>query len=525
MSDERFQVVVIGGGLAGLSAGVHLAAGGIPPVILEADSRWIGGRLAGGDDHTFTYQGKAWSFAPDYGMHALWGNYANTQAMLDQFTDTCVIPSTGEEWINRWGREVRVFEAGNAIRNSWIPAPFHYLQLLFDPSFWVTITPWDFLSLPGFLFSMLWAVGYDPIAEKSALSGLDMDEFFRGWTPNLRASFRGLGVNLLAAPAEEISLSAFIAAMRFYTVLHRDSWQMHYLPENSNQSIIQPLLHKINDCGGMVLKAVTAQALEHENDCWRIIVDDDLRKGQRTVYAEHIILAVDASAAKRLLYKGQSTQKAAQAIDFPDTLSNVIARMWFDAEPRDGSASGMFTGDFLPDNFFWLHRMYDDHMTWHEETGGSSIEVHIYGNAKTLSLPDRNLLIMAVDEVQRAFPKLRGHFVHGNIQRNSRVHTQFRVPTKKSLHVNTPWDNIYACGDWIGFASPALWMERATVTGIAAANRVLVNSGQFEYEIYSPQRPEMLAVVLGQGVRAIRMAFNPFIHALRRQRQSQMNKS
>ena len=517
MSDERFQVVVIGGGLAGLSAGIHLAAGGVPPVILEADSRWVGGRLAGGDDHTFEYQGKTWSFTPDYGMHALWGNYANMRAMLERFTDTCLIPSTGEEWINRWGREVRVFEAGNTIRHSWIPAPFQYLQLLFDPSFWMTITPWDFLSLPGYLFSMLWAVGYDPIGEKSALAGLNMNEFFRGWTPNLRASFRGLGVNLLAAPPEEISLSAFIAAMRFYTILRRDSWQMHYLPGTSHQSVIQPLTHKIEECGGMVLKGITAQSLEFDSDHWRIVVEDDLRGGQRTLYAEHVVLAVDAAAAKRLLCAGTTTPSSAQTIDFPDTLPNVVARMWFDIEPRDGSAGGMFTGDFLPDNFFWLHRMYDDHMTWHDETGGSSIEVHIYGNSKTLSMPDRNLLIMAVDEVQRAFPKLRGHFVHGNIQRNSRVHTKFRVPTDESLHVDTPWENVYACGDWIGHASPALWMERATVTGIAAANRVLANYSQPEYEIQSPQRPELLAIGLGQLVRGIRVVFSPLIHMLRRQ--------
>lgn len=514
-SDDIFPVVVIGGGLAGLTAAVHLAHRDVPPLVLEADSRWIGGRLAGGDPHTFEYQGKTWSFNPDYGMHALWGNYDNMRAMLDRFTSTHLIPSVGEEWINRWGREVRVVEAGLAIRLGWIPAPFHYLQLLFIPRFWRTIIPFDFLSLPGYLFSMLWAVGYDPITEESALDGLNMNEFFRGWTPNLRASFRGLGVNLLAAPPEAISLSAFIAALRFYTILRRDAWQMHYLPANSHQAVIQPLTSKIVSRGGDVLSGATALRIEAKGDHWRIVFEDMSRGGLRSVETEHVILAVDAPAAHRLLSSSPDIADIAAQVKFPPGLRNAVIRMWFDVSPREGSVGGMFTGDFMPDNFFWLHRMMDDHAKWHEETGGSSIEVHVYGTDNLLDLPDRNLLIMAVDEVQRAFPELKGHFVHGEVQRNSRTHTQFRIPTKHSLRVNTPWQNIVACGDWIGYPSPTLWMERATVTGIAAANQVLEAMHLEVYPILSPNPPERFAAVLGMLVRGVRLALRPIIALLR----------
>ena len=110
------------------------------------------------------------------------------RAMLERFTTVQLEASIGEEWINRWGREVRVVEAGQLVRFGWVPAPFHYLSLLYSPRFWSTITPLDFLSLPGFLFSILWTVGFDPIKEGIALDGLTMQDFFRGWTPNLRAT-------------------------------------------------------------------------------------------------------------------------------------------------------------------------------------------------------------------------------------------------------------------------------------------------------------------------------------------------
>jgi len=43
------DVIIIGGGIAGLSAGLHLAERGLHPLILEADEKFIGGRLAGSE--------------------------------------------------------------------------------------------------------------------------------------------------------------------------------------------------------------------------------------------------------------------------------------------------------------------------------------------------------------------------------------------------------------------------------------------------------------------------------------------
>ena len=138
----------------------------------------------------------------------------------------------------------------------------------------------------------------------------------------------------------------------------------------------------------------------------------------------------------------------------------------------------MCTGDFQIDNFFWLHQLYDEFAEWKSQ-GGSAVEVHLYGSEKLLDQPDQNLLILAINEIQHAFPELRGSFVHGAVRRNSRIHTELRVPTKDSLWLETPWPGLLACGDWIGYDTPSLWMERSTVTGMAAANVVLKAQGLF----------------------------------------------
>jgi len=517
-----FPVIIIGAGLAGLTAAAHLAARGIPPLILDADVIWPGGRLAGGDPDTFTHNGHEWAFKPDHGVHAVWGGYVNLRATIERFTDTQLVDSTGEEWINRWDRDVRAVEAGSAVRGGIMPAPFHYLQLLFRPRFWRTITPLDFLSLPGYLFSTLWSVGFDPIKEKAALDGLTMRDFFLGWTPNLRATFTGVGANMLAAHPDQTSLTAFIAALRFYTIMRRDAWHMQYFPANSHDSLIQPLVDYIIACGGQFIHGATATQLNHSDNTWRVTFEDAPRSGLRSAYGEHVILAINAPGTERLLKASPYTRPQAREMIFPGAARNVVIRLWFDAQPRDGTAGGMFTGDFLPDNFFWLHRLYAEFGAW-EDAGGSAIELHFYGNDNLLDLPDRNFIIQAVDEVQRAFPGLRGHFVHAAVRRNSKLHTLFRVPTTDSLHVDTPWPNLHAAGDWIGYDTPSLWMERAATTGIAAANAVLQAQAIDLYPVLNPKPPGAQVRVLGGVVHGLRMLFRPIVWLGRRRRQQRQS--
>lgn len=514
LDEHHFPVVIVGAGLAGLTAAVYLAEQGITPLVLEADSLWAGGRLAGGEPDTFIYAGRVWSFRPDHGVHALWGGYHNMRALLNRFLQVRLRESEGEEWINRWGRDVTRIEAGNVVRWRWLPAPFHYLQLLFHPATWKRITPFDFLSLPGFLVSILWTIGFDPIREKSALDGLMMGEYFRGWTPNLRATFTGLGKNLLAAPVEAVNLSAFIAAIRFYTMLRRDSWRLTYFTANSHDTLIQPLIAKIEAMGGKLRHGANVQRLQREQSGWKVSVEDAKTGGMRSLTAQQVILAVPPNAAQRVLCATPDTAVQAETMVFPAVVGNLTVRLWYSVSPQSGAPGGMFTGDFALDNFFWLHRLYDEFSAWHNVTGGSVIEVHLYAGRSLADQPDNNVLILAINEVQRAFPELKGNFVHGVVRRNSANHPCFRVPTAQSLHVETPWERLFACGDWVGYPTPALWMERAVVTGIAAANGVLQAHHLPLIPIIPPRRPGVVVMLLAGLMLVLRRVLGPIFKGI-----------
>src|SRR5215208_4799357 len=103
MNSQQIDAIIIGGGIAGLSAAVHLAERGLKPLILEADEKFIGGRLAGGE----MIQVGKYSFRLEHGVHGIWSPYRNLQAMLARHQlQPMFVPAQEENWIYKTGKFV-----------------------------------------------------------------------------------------------------------------------------------------------------------------------------------------------------------------------------------------------------------------------------------------------------------------------------------------------------------------------------------------------------------------------------------
>lgn len=511
--------VIIGAGVAGLTAAIHLAARGLPVRLLEADHFAIGGRLWGGPPlrsapvglpnttpayppHiaaelaavTVTLRGHTHTFWPEHGIHGLWHEYHHLRAMMRRFElNVPVRPARVQAWIHGAGDWVREAEVGHAISHAAIPAPLHYLEMFANPNFLYMLGPRDWLSLLAVWNSLLLALALDPFANNITLPGQTLDDFLRGWSPRLRALFVGLARSGLASSPEKISLAAFIACMRFYTVQRRDALRFDYFATDPGTAFLHPLLEKFLQAGGELFLGHQVTQLSRAEAGWRVHVET--ARGTRTLLADHVVLATHPPGAKTMLLAGEATRPIAETLTWPEGLPSGIVRLWFSAPPLPNRLeAGVLSGDFIVDNFFWLNHIQPEIRAWAERTGGSLLEMHLYQPLSFFQQPEAVIVARAIHDVYRIYPELRGQVVAHTLQRNSAVHTRLTVaPADQWLGVDTPWPNLWACGDWVRGPWPALFLERACVSGLTAANRVLAAHGQppFPHETYSP--PDALA--------------------------------
>lgn len=528
-SEHLPEVVVIGAGLAGLTAAVHLAERGLPVRVLEADHLYAGGRFWGGRPHpcaqreaatgeagevTLTLRGITRTFYPEHGIHGLWNNYQNLRATLERFHITPTIVLAQEQaWFHGQGERVQWSEVGGLIANATLPPPLHYLELFGSHRFLAMLSLRDWLALPAVWRSLLLCVALDPFERLIPLEGQALEEFFRGWSPRLRAMFVGLARSGLASTPEKVSLAAFIAAMRFYTVLRRDALRFTYLAGDPGTEVINPLVERLRERDGELLLGHTVEeaACGSPQATWRLTVST--RYGRRTFFADQVVLATDAPAAQRLLCASELTRPTAETLTWPEGLPNATIRIWLDRLPRDGPEGGIFTGDFSVDNFFWLDRFQQAYAEWSRATGGSAIEMHLYRPAAFFAQPEAVILAQALTDLYRAYPELRGHAIHQTLQRNSAVHSRLIVDrAERWLGIETPWRNLWACGDWVRGPWPALFLERACVSGMEAANAILRACEREPFPIAPYAQAEWLAARLQrwmlsgrEGLRALRL--------------------
>lgn len=506
------EVVVIGAGLAGLTAAAHLTERGVPVLVLEADSLCAGGRLWGGALAGGAVSLNGFAFYPEHGLHGFWNNYHNLRATLNRFGIAPDIAlAEEEEWIHGEAGRVRRVEIGSVIRGAGLPAPLHYLELLTKPGLLAMLGPREWLSLFSVWGSLLLAVALDPFAHNIPLQNQTLADFFGGWSPRVAALFLGLARNSLAASQPEIPLASFIAFLRFYTLMRRDSWCFSYLRTDPGTAIINPLVERLHQRGGRLLLGATVDALtpllseaqERGEGAggWGVRFQTPL--GPRTFHAAHVILAVDAPAAQRLLCASPVTQPIAETLTWPGGQPSAVVRVWFGARPRPGPEAGIFTGDFVVDNFFWLHQLQTEFIEWARATGGSAVELHIYGPDDFLNQPEAVIIARALTDLYRAYPELRGHTVARTLQRNAPTHSRLIVDApERWLGVPTPWPNLWACGDWVRGEWPALFLERACVSGLEAANAVLAATDHEPFPLEPYSEPEWLAKQLQQWMLA-----------------------
>jgi len=480
--DKHYDTLIIGGGMAGLTAALHLAERGLKPLVFEANAR-VGGRLAGREDILIN----DWCFPSEHGVHGIWSSYVNFKHMLRRHGILpSLIPAQEEQWIYRTENFIRRAPIGSVIRHSWFPAPLHYIQLFLLPQFLWMLGLRDWVRIFSVWSTLLMAIGIDPFVEDQPLEGLTFGNELKRWGPALRGLFFGLTRNGLSTDPDQVPLAGFLAFLRFYTIMRRDAWAFGYLP-NGGGEICENLAAKIAQLGGEIRLLSRVMRVEKNENWTAYIQHEGLIE---SVSASSVILASDSPAAESIIKNSFPPGN----LFFPHGLAHAVIRLWFDIAPRKTSEAGIFSGNFIMHNFFWLDKIYHSYLKWHNETGGSCIELHVYGPQNALAQSDAILLTNILRDLYQVHPELKGHLIKPHIQRNAATHTLPALGGRGThLGIETPWEDFFCAGDWVRHSTPAFFLERACVTGLEAANYVLRARGLDEFELQTYPPPEPLA--------------------------------
>ncbi|MCC6499815.1 MAG: FAD-dependent oxidoreductase [Anaerolineales bacterium] len=487
--ETRCDAIIIGGGVAGLTAALHLAERGLKPLILEA-GECVGGRLSGKAE----IQINGWTFPNEHGVHGVWSSYVNFKSMLRRhgIIDK-LIPANDEQWIYRNNNFIGRVGIGSMIRNSPLPAPLHYLPLLFHPKFMWMLSLSDWASLFHVWGTILMSIGIDPFVEDQPLEGLKFGESLKRWGPAFRALFFGLTRNGLSTNPDDVPLAGFLAFLRFYTVMRREAWRFEYLP-NGGGDVCEKLSAAIKRHGGEIRLKSRVKRVERDGEWVAHLESDGIPASIRSRF---VILASDSPSAESIIRNSFPADVGAgspRPYFFPHGLAHAVIRLWFGKQPRKHPEAGIFSGDFVMHNFFWLDKIYDEYRKWSAETGGACIEVHVYGPEDALKQSDAVLLTNVLTDFYRAFPELKGHLIKPHVQRNAATHTLPALGARGAhLGIETPWENFFCAGDWVRHETPAFFLERACVTGLEAANRVLSLCGKESFDVQPYPPPEPLA--------------------------------
>jgi isorenieratene synthase len=459
------SAVVVGGGIAGISAAVVLAERGVRVTVLEAADH-LGGRLGawprvGADGRTQLVE---------HGFHGFFRQYYTWRALLRRLDPELgfLRPLDGYPVVSgRWPAEDFASLPG--------PPPVNLLALLVrSPSLRLadlrSIDRVAATSLLEFDRDRTYAA-YDEMTAAALLDRLTMPE-------RARAMLFEVFSHSFFNREDDFSAAELIMMFHFYFLANPEGLGLDAPVDDYATCIWQPFAALLDKLGAAVRTGTPADRVEPAGDGWRVVPAG----GGAPAEARHLVLATDPAALRRLLDASPGVAaRAPELVRKTGTLRTsapyAVARYWTDRPV--GPARPVFSGvsrEATVDSITVYSRLEDGARRWAGRSGGEVVELHAY------AAPDGITAAEAADrmwaELGGLWPEVRGLRV---LDRDARVgHDAPGFPPGSDADrpgVRTDDPGLLLAGDWVRLPFPSALMERAAVTGVLAAGDVLTAAG------------------------------------------------
>ncbi|HKT79008.1 MAG TPA: hydroxysqualene dehydroxylase HpnE [Vicinamibacterales bacterium] len=458
---NTFDAIIVGGGVAGLSAAVRLTSSGARVLVLEKTSR-LGGR-------TTSFPDRQSGDIVDNGQHVLLGCYRETLAFLEAIgSDTALRrqPVLRVPMIDRTGH-------ASTLICPQLPSPLHLVAGVID---------WDALDWRDRIAILRMAQPIRLAREefKDDINGsrtrhraeprriaASPGETVHAWlvrngqTERLRELlWEPLALAALNQPTTHAAAPAFTRVLA--EMFGADPKASTVLIPNAplNQVFGEPARGFVTSRGGEVRLGAAATIEVNHNRC-AVHVNDE------TLQAPHVIAAVPWFSLDTL-FTGDTTR--IEAILEPmrrlDPSPIVTANLWFDRPVMDEAFVG------LPGRRFqWV---FDKGALFGGRTTHLSL---VSSGASVLSDLDHDQVVSAaLEDVRDAIPAARpAQVLRGSVIREPRATFSLAPGQPGRPGTVTPIENLFLAGDWTDTGLPAT-IEGAVRSGHRAAAACLPRS-------------------------------------------------
>jgi uncharacterized protein with NAD-binding domain and iron-sulfur cluster len=457
---DRKQVVVVGAGWAGLGSAYHLARQGYAVTLLEAGA-YPGGLVAGWQ----TPQGRG----VEAGIHGFWYPYRNIFALTDRL---------GIQPFTDWTRSAQYSPQGLEVESPLFQAQ-PYL-----PTPLGTFLYTDFKRLP--LIDRLSAL---PLLQ--AL--IDFDNSDEAWQRydriTARELFRQYGVSArlyhesfepmllvgLFAPGEQCSAAAALGMLYYFILAHQPDFDVRWCRGTTGAQIFRPWTEAIERAGGQILANHRVSDVRVDNNRVTAVVC-----GGEVFEADAVVFAVGISGLKKIVEQSAPLRDRQEFRDSRNlgAIDVLATRLWLDRKVEIPLPSNACFG-FHPTTgwtFFDLNALHDEY----RDEPGTVVEADYYHANQLLALDDDQVLRQVQQDLAGCIPAFgEAKIVDHAVVRIPQGVTHFAPGSYRYLlPATTSFENLFMAGDWIVTRHGSWSQEKAYVTGLEAANRVIAALGQ-----------------------------------------------
>lgn len=467
------SVIIIGGGLAGLTAAVTLAQRGFQ-VTLREKNTYLGGKVG---SWNFEQNGK--TLHASHGFHAFFRQYYNLLEFLKQIgSDKYILPMTDYKIVYQDKTVHSLVKLDTtpilniiSMRKAGI---FRFREMIFNP---VSYRLW-----PMFMFDMKKTFArYDDLPASEYMSRSRLPE-------KMRFQFNTFTRSFFAEP-HLMSTAELMKSFHYYFLSNDKGLVYDVLTHDYQASLLSPCERIIKENGGQIITGKGVDRIDRTEKGFRVDGEE----------YDYCILAADVKHVPAILRSSPDftafTKTYHQLTTLKTSSRYAVWRVWTDRFENDQDWPYFIFTDRLKilDSVSLFHRYEEESIAWSRENGGGIFEFHCYALPDDVT-DDEEIKRRFLEECYHYLPELKGMKIIHDYYQHRDDFPAFHVGQYKDRpETETEVPGFYLAGDWVKTAHPGMLMEGACTSGLLAANALLRRHQVQEVQLYSVPLKGVLA--------------------------------